>query len=455
MINGPRGAFAAFFLTVVVATSTLSASADPVSLAPGETVLPNGLTSIVRQEHGPGAVAIELWIRCPSDGWSTSQPGIARLAAFAAINTKKNGVALGDLVRADGGDLSVSVFQTATEIAILAPSYAAPDLESALLQTVLHGSIDSAALDLAKSRLAEQQAAARSSSSELLREAVFGSIFAAGPVGVATFGDDSSLKAATLDDVRSFAARAFLPSNAIAVVVGNGDAGLLTARLTSASGNSGAPPPMPQSQTAAAPADPIKLTPPQADFPGVAIGWAGPPITDQRAATAMDFLSDYLADPRSGVLAGAARDANATATFEGQFVTLQNAGLFYATVTGDDVNPAGMSSALRSALQPVLSRTLSRDDFARALGAYETRLLRQMDSPQGIADNYGWYFVEGAPSYTPSATGADLGGTYFESAASLTPDFVRGVAQRYLGAVPTIVFITPSRPPVSVSPGGN
>jgi zinc protease len=76
-----------------------------------------------------------------------------------------------------------------------------------------------------------------------------------------------------------------------------------------------------------------------------------------------------------------------------------------------------------------------------------------MDSPEGLADNYGWYFVQGLPAYSPSATDAGLDGDYFSVAATLTPDFVRDVARRYLGAQPATIIVTPRRAPVQLSPG--
>src|SRR5580658_6188621 len=158
MRNRRRGALAALFLTAAVGVTALTASAGPLALAPGESVLNSGLTTLVRQTTGPSSVAIEVWIRCPANGWDASEPGIARLTAFAAVSAKTNGASLRDLVQADGAELSVSVFQTATEIAVLAPANAAGDLQDAVVRSVFGASIDEPAFDDAKSRLAEQQA---------------------------------------------------------------------------------------------------------------------------------------------------------------------------------------------------------------------------------------------------------------------------------------------------------
>jgi predicted Zn-dependent peptidase len=458
MIDRLRGAFAALFLSgsLAIGLSTpVRADEGVAQLAPGETVLPDGLTAIVKHATASGSVALEIWIRCPADGWSASEPGIARLAAYAAASSKSHGISLRDLVRADGAQLSISVFQSATEIAILAPSYAAADLQDALVRRVLRPLIDSTSLDESKVRLAAQQAAAAQGTDSVLREGVFSSLFAAGPMHDSTFGDPKSLKAATVDDVRSYAYRAYVPAGAIYVAVGDVDAAAFMSRLSAAAPPAVSPVALPASQTAAAPAGPVTLPALFALTPGVALAWVGPPIADQRAATAMDFLSDYLADTQAGTLARAAAQAHPGSAFSGQFITLENPGVFFVSAAGEGVDPATMSRALQDALRPVLAQPLPRDAFSQALSAFQSRLLRQMDSPQGLADNYGWYFAQGASAYAPSATDADLGGAYFANAAALTPGFVHDIARRYLGAPPVTIVVTPHKRTINVSTGGS
>jgi predicted Zn-dependent peptidase len=450
-----RGVLAALFLSALAASVVAARTpVEAVGLAPGETVLPDGLTTVVRHATGSGAVAVEVWIRCPADGWSGSQPGIARLTALSTIAAKSGGANLRDIVQALGGQLQVSVFQTATEIAVVAPAPSAWAVQDELIRHIFYPLLDVNAFDDARTHLAAEQAAVGQSTLETLRDQVFASLFASGPMHDSTYGDAASLKAVTLVEVRDFAARSYVSANAAVVTLGDVDATALTGRLSAAALPQSSPSLIPLSPTQSAPVQPIAVASTMADVPGVALAWTGPPISDQRAATAMDFLSDYLADASAGVFAKAVDRATAGATLSGQFVTLENPGIFYVTVSGDGVDPAAMQQTLRDALAPVLRGSLPRDTFAAALAAYETRLLRQMDSAQGLADNYGWYFAQEAPAYAPSATDAAMSGPYFANAASLTPDFVRDVARKYLGDTPTAITLMPSKPPIKTTTGG-
>ena len=458
MMDRRRGVLAALFIAgaATLAAPALSspALAGP-ELAPGETVLADGLTMEVRHATGSGSVALEIWIRCPASGWTSSQPGIARLTALAVVDAKSGNTTLRDIVRSHGGEVGVSIFQTATEFVVLSPADQATALEDALMRAVFRASIDAAAIDRAKTRLAAEQALSAQSSAAVLRDKVFATIFASGPLHDATLGDAKLLESVSLTEVRDFAARSYVPGASAVIALGNADAGVLRAHIAAASPTSGAGSSMPASAIAGPPAQPISLTNPDVDAPGVALAWSGPPITDRRAATAMDFLSDYLTEPRTGAFANAAAATTAGAAIDGQYVTLEQPGLFYVSATGTGVDPAAMAKSLRNALDQLLARPMAQDRFATALSAYETRLLRQMDSPQGLADNYGWYFAMNAPSYAPSATDVSLGGEYFASASSLTPDFVRDVARRYLGAAPVVITIAPAKASTASASGGS
>ena len=70
----------------------------------------------------------------------------------------------------------------------------------------------------------------------------------------------------------------------------------------------------------------------------------------------MDFLSDYLADSRAGAFATAATAVTPGASIEGQFVTLEQNGLFYVTAFGTGVDPATMQRSLRNAVDQVTGR---------------------------------------------------------------------------------------------------
>ena len=157
----------------------------------------------------------------------------------------------------------------------------------------------------------------------------------------------------------------------------------------------------------------------------------GPPIADARAATAMDFISDYLFNPDSGVVAHDLRASKASVV--GHFLTLHDPGVTIVSITGGDLDAA--ATKVRAAIAG-LSSPLDGATFAAARRAFAYRSANDGSVPAGIADELAWYAVQGNPSYAPG----DSSGTYAAMIASLDPQYVAGIAKRYL-QTPTIVHM--------------
>lgn len=448
-----RGALATLFFSLALAlvAGWQVARADAAASSAGpQTVtqqLQNGLTMVARKAGAAPVIALEVWIRCPSNDYDSSRPGIARLAAMALLDERSaTSLSLRDATHIAGGQISVSVYYESTEIAILAPSYAAPALLDKLGATVARAYIDQTAFDSARTRLAAAQAAASEMPDQQLRDTLFAQMFASGPLHDSTYGDPKSLRDMTLQDVTKFLGRAYVPASEIAVAVGDQAPSEVVPHMSAFSASGVPSQPMPNSVVAKFAGAPFAIHSEQAAVGGVALGWVGPPISDERAATAMDFLSDYLTHPGDGTLVTTVAAVDSEADFSGQFITLRNPGVFFLTVAGTQFDPATLPGVLRDAVQSALGHEFSKADFAQARDAYATHLLRDMQTDEGLADNYGWYFAQGALPYSPSATDLALSGDYFSRVSSLTPDYVYSIAKKYLLVNPTIVVLPRSTP---------
>ncbi len=430
--------------------ATLSSPVLALPLAPNETQLSDGLTIAARHATASPTVALEAWIVCPSNGYDGAKLGIARLTGLAVASTKVAGTSLRDLVRVEGGQISVSIFPGSTEIAILVPAYAADRLTDALVAHTFHPALDANGFRDAKLRMTEQQLLASGNPDLQLRDAVFGTLFSDGPFHASPFGTPTALKTLTLADVQAFAAQAYVPGNAIVVAVGGIDEQAFVTRVSVGAPPAGSTPAFPSSTKAVPPAQPTMNG--FADTAGVALGWVGPPVEDERGSTAMDFISDYLTRPGYGLVAKALHVSDPAFDFTGQFITLRGSGVFYMSASGEKLPTQVTAEAMRAAMKPLLDGPLSGPEFARALGAFRTHTLRDAQTPQELADNYGWYFAQGDPAYTPSAIDPALSGDYFKRTAALTPDLIYRTAKQYLSSGPAIVTVAP-RPTTQTTTG--
>ncbi|MDQ6781398.1 MAG: insulinase family protein [Candidatus Eremiobacteraeota bacterium] len=439
-----RGFFAALFFVLACMVGPARAGAATTSQ------LSDGLTIVTRSQALFPTVAFQIWIRCPADGYAGAQPGIARLTALALLEQKSGDDTLRDAVRHAGGQVGVSVYHEGTEIALLAPSYIALALADQLLRAVLHPNVDRVAYLAARQRLAAQQVAALEVPDQILRDSLFAQMFASGPLHDPTYGTARTLAAFTPADVNAFLRQAYVPADEIVVAVGNADGTDFERRTRALAPPARMPNAMPGSAVAPARAAPLIVEVAQAASPGVALGWVGPPISDERAATAMDFLSDYLTHPDAGIIAQSVRQLAPGAAFAGQFITMRDPGVFFISVTGHNLDPDAAVATVRTSLAHALSSRLSQSDFAQGLQAFQSRLLRDTQTSQQVADNYGWYFMQGAPAYSPSFSQDAAAGAYFDQLKTLTPQYVYDIARRYLSAQPTVVVVP--APAVTPSP---
>ncbi|MDB5026662.1 MAG: hypothetical protein JWO66_351 [Candidatus Eremiobacteraeota bacterium] len=423
------GLRAAVSAALLVSSSAGGALAQPAPPAAANGVLPGGVTYELRPDPAQAGAAISLWYRAPSSGFDGAPaPGLSRLAASTvAASAPITGTPLGTLIAHWGGRISVASYPDSVAITALVPPDHAAQAVRAITAGYFAPVISAAGLQVAQREVGDDFIL-RSLGPEAIEDALGAALFASGPVHDGTLGTIQAVAELKLDRVRSFAERAFRPSNAILVLTGNVDAGVLSGVATRT--GAATSPETPAAQVPQASPAPLRR---EANIAGTGLGWVGPPITAEADATALDFVADALF-ARTGIVAKALGTRKATVT--GKFVTYRNPGVFLVTITGADADAAVpiVQKAIADAAKP-----LSAPAFQAARAAFVYRILSDMATPAELADTYGWYTVEGNPAYAPAEGGAQ--GRYLTVAAKLTPAAVAKTVAQYLGPAPAVVTV--------------
>ncbi len=425
------------FLVLTASPSTAAPGSLP-DLGPNVTVarLSAGGTAIVRPFAGAPVAAIELWYRAPSTGFgTTAEPSVARLAAQVVAASKPLiGDSLGKVVNAMGGRLTVTVYSDSVAIAAIVPASGARDVVRSMTTAFFAPVVTDDGFHAAQ-RDVEQEALFGGFDPETaVRDAVFGELFSAGPQHYPALGEPKDVSAIGIADVRSFATRAFRSQNATLVVSGRVDPTIVAAAVGGRADVDDEPE-APSAPTLAAELAPVSKTFAQ---PSGGYGWVGPAIADEREATAMDFMADYLFRSDDGLIAKQFAAAYPDAFLAGNFITLHDPGVMFVAYSGKDLAPL---KAIVDAGFAKMRAPLDARDFAIALAQFQYHMRSDLQTPTQVADNFGWYTVEGAPDYAPGVNGDR--GAYFTYASSLTPDFVAAVAQKYLGKPPAVITLAP------------
>ncbi|HEX8806961.1 MAG TPA: insulinase family protein [Candidatus Aquilonibacter sp.] len=394
---------------------------------PSTGSLPHGGAYTISPDTTVASAAVDLWFRAPGAGYDNSAPGISRLAATAAAaSTLESGKSLVGLVRSVGGRIAINVYPDLVDISTSVPATSARRVIAAMSAAYFSPSIDDDALKIARTDVAVLSAQEHFSPDDLLHDALFAQIFASGPAHYAPIpADFNDVKGITLDQIKTFAKHAFRSANATFALAGNVDASLLDAVTAGSPGSADSPI---TSQLANDPADKTI----NAAVTGEGLAWTGPPISDERAATALDFIADYLFRDETGVVTQQL-DPTGDDYVNGQFITLHDPGVMLVTIGGS--KPAEVETKVLGAIS-ALQTPLDPASFAAAREAFIYHLASDSQEPLQQADNLGWYAAEGNSTYAPS----DAASTYWKVARSLDPDYVASVVKKYL-AHPVVVHL--------------
>lgn len=372
--------------------------------------------------------AIDVWFRAPGSGYGDATPGLARLSATAAAAAKlESGVSLSDFVKRVGGRLTINVYPDIVGISVTVPASAARRTVAALSAAYFSPAIDESALKTAQRDMAMLSVSRKYLSDDLLHDALFAQLFASGAEHYPPLPDSvPEMARISLVDVQSFAKTAFRSANATVTLAGAVDQSLLDAIVPGANGSPDVP------GHAATANDPAAISTISGSVTGVGIAWTGPPIADERSATAMDFIADYLFRDETGVLAKPL--ALGDTYVSGQFITLHDPGVMLVTIGGS--NAETERDAVLDAIG-ALGKPMDSAKFAAAREAFLYHIASETQLPVQQADNLGWYAAEGNAKYAPS----DSKSTYWAAARSLDPEFVASVVRRYLKK-PVVVRLT-------------
>jgi predicted Zn-dependent peptidase len=424
--------------------TAVAAAADLPQLGPRVTVSHlqgDSGTVIVEPASGAPVAAVELWYRAPSIGFGPKPiTSLARVAAQTVAGSRPIvGDSLGETVNKVGGKLAITTYGDSVSISALVPADAARSIVKAMTVAYFSPVVTDAGFKAASTEVATDALFASFDPQTIVRDTVFAQLFVGGPQHYPALGAARDVASISVDSVRTFAIRAFRAQNAVLVISGAIDASVAEAASKGRpSGETAETASIPEPTAASEVARPSTPVTKSFEEPGGGYAWVGPPIADERSATAMDFIADYLFRPGSGTVA---RDVAAhfpAAQLSGQFVTLHDPGVLFVSFSGAPVDRLGDSVdrgivGLRKPLEPA--------QFSRAVQAFEYHLLSDLQTPTELADNFGWYAVEGNLEYAPGANGA--AGAYFRAAASLTPEFVAQVAQKYLDKPSAGVSLVP------------
>lgn len=224
----PEGAFEAEAAGLAAAGAGAAAvaggSAARASAAPFRTVLPNGLTLIVRRNSANPTISLQGLVRA---GGIYDPPGRSGLAGFTASmldqgTPKRTALQMAEAIEGVGAHLGFDGGAETVSISATMLSADLPSILEVLADALQHPSFPADKMEKIRTeRITQYQIAENSTSSVAARRANLLLYPEGHPYHLHPMGNDSTLGAITREDLASFHAKHYGPNNTILVLVGD------------------------------------------------------------------------------------------------------------------------------------------------------------------------------------------------------------------------------------------
>ena len=420
---------------------------EPPRLPVVKTVLPNGLTLIVSEDHSSPIVHVTVWYHVGSKNEKPGRTGFAHLFEHLMFEGSEH-VPKGEHIRVvenAGGDMNGSTTNDRTNYFETVPSnwletvlWLESDRMGFLLPGLTQAKLDNQRDVVKNERRERVDNQPYGSSGEVLDAALFPPT---NPYSWPVIGSMADLSAASLDDVKEFFRTYYAPENAVLVIAGDVEPATALAMVTTYFGGIPRGPAIERPRVA-----PVTLAAPKrlvledtkASLPQLTIAW--PTVGDDSPdAPALDALADVLTLDRTSRLSkllvyDRQLATGVRASQEGN----ENAGHFEIDVRPrPGVSLTEIERLVDSVVDAAVSAAPTAAEVARAKNYGLVGTITGLES----VDSKGETLAEGQTYFgEPEHYLAEL-----RDEQAVTPDDVHRVAQRYL---------TPGRVVLSMVPAG-
>jgi zinc protease len=407
------------------ATAPAPSQASALTAGVQETVLPNGLTVLVKEVRSAPVVSFSVWYRVGSRNEHTGITGVSHLLEHLMFKGTRQ-YRLGEIARTlflNGASYNASTYYDWTNYYA---TVAADRLELAMrieADRMVNSRIDKADLDAEMTVVRSELEGGENSPGRLLWQAVVSTAFQAHPYRWPIIGWRSDVENMPRDAIYQYYRTHYGPGNAVAVVVGDVAA---ADALRLIQQHFGPIKPIPK------PPEVYTVEPPQrgerrvtvrraGSLPMVTVAWKTPAALHPDSY-ALDVLAGVLGEGRTSRLYQALVEKGVASRADAGSPSLQDPFLFYVSATARPGVPADrLETALLDEVERIATTPITAEELARVQRRAEADFVFQTNSVTAQARQLGTWAMIGDWRYLT---------TYLDRIRALTPADIEAVAQR-------------------------
>ncbi|MEW6594539.1 MAG: pitrilysin family protein [Thermodesulfobacteriota bacterium] len=437
-------------LGIMAAMNTPAALAQEIAPRLHKTVLPNGLSVIVKETPGTHVATVQIWVKAGSIYESPREAGITHLIEhmiFKGTPSRPPGQVAAE-IEAVGGRINA---YTSYEYTVYHATLTArhwPTALNVLTDAVLHSTFDPAELEREKLVVLEEIRMRRDRPNVRLYEELMAAAYTIHPYRLPISGSEESVSAISRDDILAYLASHYVPENFTVVVVGDVESGEImrqvAATLGTLSRGTTPPPVSPQEPEQQAPrlflqTDAINQT-------HLAIAFPIPAFAHPDTA-ALDVLAHILGNGEvSRLYENLRNEQGLVYRVDASAFTPRDPGLLEITAVLDATNAqAAIKGALTESFR-LKYALVSAEELVRAKRNLESDFVFNLEKAEGQARVLGSFEM---------LTGDPREEEYLSQVRAVTREDVQRVATKYLHPSRiTVGFMSPGENGVKLAANG-
>ncbi|HEY0929693.1 MAG TPA: pitrilysin family protein [Gemmatimonas sp.] len=390
------------------------------------TVLPNGLTVLVRRDRSAPVVSIVTHVKAGYFDETDDQVGIAHVLEHMYFKgTPTRGV--GEIARetkANGGYLNAHTIYDHTSYYTVLPSSSFVAGLEIQFDAYARSVIDAGELARELEVIIQEVKRKRDTASAVTIESLYALLYDHHRIRRWRMGEEDALRTFSRDQLVGFYRHWYQPGNTILSVVGDVDPDVVLREVMARHGQlaAGAPP---------RPAGPQETVLPglrHREWAGdiaqqqIAFGWRVPALTHDDAP-ALDLAGVVLGTGRASRLYRAVRERQLASSVSAWNYTSGDVGVFVAHAESPSDQARDAARAVWRELQAARTDGLRAEEVARAQRILEARWLRRLESMDGQAQYLASWEADG---------GLAVASQYYDTLLSLDARAVQEAMQRHL-----------------------
>ncbi len=414
---------------------SVSSSADLKLLAPfwnepvERTVLPNGLTLIIKPDRSAALASVQVWVKTGSQHEGTHLgAGLSHYLEHMLFKgtTRRAGREISATVQAHGGYINAYTTFDRTVYYIDLPSEHTGMAVDLLADAVLNSTLPADETAKEKDVILREIAMTKDEPENRLWDALFGTAFREHPYRQPIIGHRDVFSAVTREDLMGYYRERYVPNNLVVVIVGDVD---LAATRVLVEQHFGAAPRV-RLAPVLVPAEPVQLAPRElhrfekVELSRGALAWPIPGLTHADAPM-LDLLATVLGGGDSSVLWQEIREkAGLVHSIDSSSWNPGSSGLFCIGYSADAAKRVAAIAAIMRTLERCATKGFTAAQLKKAMRQVVVGEINTRKTMSGQASRLGAAEVV--------VGDLDYSRAYFERLRAVTPADLKRVLRAYL-----------------------